>query len=178
MTKEPSNANQTGLPYFGFTLLLISAVIPMLLLSMVLWPTGGNDFGGNGMRLVAAGVVFILVSPATAALGLFLVHKHSGGKALHLFGWLIAMPTIAFSVLLVIGFALKLRPIPKYDAKNYQHLIGQNLRDAETELDTRGSITGFQSGGGVSQRILSLRGMKLFATPDGTITDVRKGYGK
>ena len=56
MPQAPAN---TGSLYAGFTLLLASAVLPVLLLYMALNPPGGNDMGGHGMRMALVGVAFI-----------------------------------------------------------------------------------------------------------------------
>ena len=180
MTQTPSNTDSTGSLYAGFTLLLASAVLPVLLLYMALNPPGGNDMGGHGMRMALVGVAFILVSPATAAFGLFFVHANiqRGSMSIRSVAWLAAMPTIALSLFLVAGFALQMRPVPVYNPTNYQHLIGQNLRDAKAELGTWGAVSGSEGGDGASYRFLSFRGMRIIATQDGTITEVKDGYRK
>jgi hypothetical protein len=173
--QEHSSGDGAGSVTLGFVLLLVSIVLPLWLISMALWPAQGNDFGGDGMAMAALGVVFLAVSPLTAAAGLFLIHRHDRRLTLRLIAWCTAMPTIAVCLILVVGFVLEMRPKPKYDPKNYQHLLGQTLRDAEAELGKRGSVSGSGSGGGVSYRFLSYRGMEITATREGIITEVKKG---
>ncbi len=160
---------------FGFILLLVSAVLPLCLFSMIIWPSRGNDFGGGGMAIAAIALLFMFVSPATMAMGLILVRKFSESKFQHVVGWISSVPTMIALVFLTFGFVYEMRPIPKYNPKDYQHLIGKHLRDARSELDTRNTVSGSESGGGTSFRFLSFRGMQINANRDGIIFEVNKG---
>ncbi len=159
----------------GLVLLAISTVLPLCLLSMVLWPSRGNDFGGGAMALFATAIGFLIVSPAAAACGLFLIHKFGKSRFLRMVSWITLLPTLVALVCVVSSFIYQMRPVPTYNPQNYQHLIGQHLRDARSELDTKHSVSGSGSGNGVSYRFLSLRGMEIVANPDGIITEVKRG---
>lgn len=91
---QPSQAN-TALTVFGVVLLLVSAVLPLLMLSMIMWPSRrGNDFGAGEMAVFGVAILFVFVSPLTAGAGLFLTHKYSRGGCVCLFGWAAALPTL------------------------------------------------------------------------------------
>ena len=174
MTTPPNaNSNEsssTGISG-GFALLMISAILPLYLFTMAMWPPGGNDFGAHGMMMAAVGIAFLLVSPLTAASGLFLIHHNSRRITLRLLAWITAIPTIFVLSYLVF----EMRPIPKYDPQDYQHFVGKNLRDVRSELDTRKSLSGSMTSANGVRRYLGLRGMEILANRDGIILEVKTG---
>jgi len=89
-------------------------------------------------------------------------------------GWIMASLATAALMILISLTIYDMRPIPKYHPQDYQHLVGRNLRHAQSELDTRHSGAGAVKRGGVSYRYLSFRGMVIVADPDGTITEIKE----
>ena len=71
---QPGSAKPV-LVLIGTGLLLVSAVPPLCLFSEITWPAKGNDFGGGGMRIIAAAIGCFVITLPTAALGLFLIGK-------------------------------------------------------------------------------------------------------
>ena len=172
MQQERSITNRPSTVTLGLVLLLVSAVLALWLLRLLFLPVVGD----NGMRIAALGVIFLAVSPLTAAVGLYLIYKYSERIAHRFIGWATAMPTIIACLILVTTVVLDMRPVPKYSPRDYQHLVGQSLSDAEAELGKRKSLSGYMSEGGVSYRFISYRGIEIIATTDGVITEVRQGH--
>jgi len=175
---NPSNQfNQrkagTAFASLGIVLLLASAAPPLCMFAMALWPSQGNSFGSNGLAVVAAGISVFIVSLPFVVIGLILVRRFSSAKRLHLVGWIVAAPTVAAVACVAFFAACAMRPITTYDPQDYQHLVGQNLEEVSSKLDTRHAVNSY---GGGAYHTLSLRGMKIDTDRDGKIVEVKKRH--
>ena len=159
---------------FGFVILAIAAFLLFSIVHSHVRPVVGR-FGDAALGRFYATAICAVLIPALVISGQLLVCKGSRSKKLRLPGWILGGLTVAAMMVLLSSVLHSMRPVPKYDPKNYQHLIGCHLRDARSELDTKHSVSGAGSGNGISYRSLSFRGMELVATPDGIITEVKKG---
>ena len=168
-------ARRTVWEALGLISVLASTALPLLLCSMTFSrKASGNDFGSRGMALVFVVVLFVLFSPLAAVIGLYLIRKFSHSKLLHWMGWIAITPTIITFVCLAASIAYDMRPVPTYDPQNYQHLVGQHLKEAKSELDTKFAVSSSGRSGGITNHYMSFRGMVIRANSDGIIIDVKK----
>ena len=165
---KPTNGLQC---WFGFAFLGAAAFLLFSIISSHLRPAIGR-FGDAAMGRAYATIICSFLIPAMVGVGQLLVCIGTPSRKLRLPGWVLAGMTSLALLVLVSSAIYSMRPLPTYDPQDYQHLVGRHLSDARAELDTRHSV----SGASTSYRVLSFRGMKLFATPDGIITEVKKGY--
>ena len=128
-------------------------------------------FGDLAMGRFLGAIICAFLIPALVMLGQKLVRSGSTSPLLRLPGWIMTGLTIVFLTVQLFFVIYSFRPVPKYDPQDYQHLVGQHLRDARSELDTKHSVSGAQR----SRRFLSLRGMEIVADSDGNILEVKKG---
>jgi len=165
---------RTNTAKIGLALLLISAVLPLSMLPMFLWPSPrGNDFGSGATAFLWLCYAFLIVSPASAIYGLILIRRSSENRTLHLASWIITLPTIIGILCISFSIAWNRRAPTIYDSSNYQHLVGRSFREVKSELDTRNASYG--SGGGFDT--IYLRGMEIHGNREGVITEVRNRRG-
>lgn len=170
--QDQQKTNALGSVKVGLVLVYISAVPALWLIFMTLNKPKADLFGAYGMAMIPVAIAFLILSPASAAAGMILIRR-SKSKLLRAVGWITALPTIFLLVFGAFAFIYDSRPITKYDPKDYQHFVGERLRDIESQLDTRHSVHSSGSSDGVSHKTLSLRGMSILANPDGIIFEVK-----
>ena len=158
----------------GFALLLLAAFLALNCASLYIWPKYGR-FGDAEIARFYGTVVCAILVPLSVAAGLILVVRKSGSKKLVLPTWIITGVTAAAMLVPLSCIVYSMRPVPNYDPQNYQHLVGQHLRDARSQLDTKHSVSGFGGRDGAACSFLSLRGMEIVADRDGIIIEVKKG---
>ena len=174
MCKVGNKAHNSLACFFGFALLAMAALLLFGIVRGQINPPVGR-FGELAMGRFLGAIICAFLIPALVMLGQKLVRSGSTSPVLRLPGWIMAGLTIVFLTVQLFFVIYSFRPVPKYDPQDYQHLVGKHLRDARSELDTKHSVSGAGKGNGVSYRSLSFRGMELVATPDGIITEVKKG---
>lgn len=157
----------------GFALLSIAAVLLISIISSHLRPALGR-FGDAAWGRAYATIICAALIPALVVFGQLLVCFGTRSAKYRLPGWILAGLTGLALLALAVSVAYSMRPVPTYDPQNYQHLVGQHLRDARSELDTKHSVSGAQG----RNRFLSLRGMVIVTNSDGVITEVRKNSRK
>ena len=174
MTFETSKPKNGWLCWPGQALLAIAAFLLFSIVYSHIRPAMGR-FGDAAMGRAYATIVCAFLIPALVFVGQLLVCIGTKSKKLRFPGWLMTgLTAVALSVLLC-SVVYSMRPVPVYNPQNYQHLVGQHLRDAREQLDCKHAVSGAGSEDGKSCRFLSLRGMELVANSDGIIIEVKKG---
>ena len=176
-TKEGRQAKRLASVLFGFALLGIAARLLFGIIYSHARPESvyQGRFGDQAMGHLLGAIICTFLIPALVMFGQKLVRAGSTSHVLRLPGWIMAGLTVVFLMVQLFFVVYSFRPVPKYDPQNYQHLVGQHLRDARAELDTKHSGSGAVYGNGTYCRFLSFRGMEILANPDGVILEVKKG---
>ena len=154
----------------GFVLLAIAAFLLFSIVHAHVRPVVGR-FGDAAWGRYYATAICVVLIPTLVISGQLLVCNGSRSKKLRLPGWILTGLTVLAMMVLLSSVLHSMRPVPKYDPKNYQHLVGQKLKDARLQLDTKHSVSGAHG----SKPFISFRGMEIVANSDGTITEVKKG---
>lgn len=174
-TQPPSkdHSGSSAFALLGLALLVVSIFPAVSLIWAMLQPNGGNDFGAHSMLMLAVIIFFAIISPLTATVGAILVYRFARSTTIRVLAGVSALPTSL--VLLYLLVSLLTPKPPTYDPQNFQHLVGRNIGEIQSEFDTTGAKTGTSAGDGKTQ-YLSLRGMDILADEDGTIHTVKQGH--
>jgi hypothetical protein len=69
-------------------------------------------------------------------------------------------------------FAFNIRPSPRYDAAQYQHLKGKSKSEVEKILGTRGAVTGFEGHPDGDREFAAYSGMTVIYSSKGRVMAV------
>ena len=174
MTNETNRLKKGWLYWPGIVVLAIAAFLLIAIVYSHLRPAVGR-FGDAAMGRAYATIACAVLIPSLVLVGQVLVCLGTKSKTLRFPGWLMTGLTAVALSAFGCSVVYSMRPVPVYDPKDYQHLVGQSLREAREQLDCKHAVSGAGSENGKSRRFLSLRGMELVADSEGTIVEVKKG---
>ena len=122
----------------------------------------GFDHPGRFGLSFNHGIIFIACYLTALVCGLLLSIKNRR--------WFFAAVHIAIPVLF---FVISSRPAPKYQASDYQHLVGKSKAEVKTALSSRRAFSGFRGSPDGDYEFTSYRGMTILYDNSGTVVEVK-----
>lgn len=143
---------------------IVLFAIQILLLAVLAFGDIGFDrpgrFGlsfGHGVAIAGLYLLMLLLGVACS------IHEKRWGTS---------VPQILVPLVIAAVLFLPVLPAPRYDAADYQHLVGKSRSDVESILSPRNAVTGIEWRDGQDCKFTSYQGMTVIYTPQGHVSAV------
>ena len=107
---EKSHGRLSVFTVIGLAITLLPAASALSYWYLLLWPSGGNQYGANELSVLAAIVSLLLLLPFCAVSGLMLVYKNCSWQFIRTLSWVFMIPAIVTLLYAAARFCPRFRP--------------------------------------------------------------------